>query len=381
MEEEEGEWILETVFYCENNGVADMAFFITLDTLPTLDGKHFNVKQGKSIRVTLKEMLPDGYQDMEKLEGISSSISAKNLSEDKEGAFQIIIEGPFKPELSVEEKRLIPIGNKLLKDHQNAIYKGAASDRRALVKDALPEEYKFKTDLYTSLCHTRGKMFSSLLLLDEADASFETGWEKYYVKLKWFYCIDWAHALILYLNVPININEKKVKIDRAIVLLEEFKVWSKSSTYQKYNNIAADGMIAFCYCYLAKHDEAKKIMSGNDYTSISIIDMNNEGINSFYDYYGYAIAAAIELKDGELLKRICELIRFEKKDIDPNLNAWRCLKMTFGHIRQNGKTQIKTLFDIFKEYNTNYYPELANLTAFLKLMKRNDEAGMEKYFM
>ena len=358
-----------------------MEFYIIVNSKIETEGKHIVVAPRKTIRVTVGELLPEEYKDMRNLEGISTSLQVSNTSNIDDAEFRATIEGPFKPEKSEEEFAVMASGKKIIEIHQKSIYYGSAGEKRELLKDPIPEEYKIRKDLYTTLCHTRGRMFSSLMMLDEADKSFEAGHADYYDKIRWFFLLDWAHTLMLTVNAQVPNVEKKLKVERAIKLLETIKLWSKTSTYEKYNNIVAEGMMAFCRCFLGKPEEAKKILTAIDYTPIAIANLHTQDMNSFYDYFGYTIAAAIELKDNELLKKICTMITIGKRDIEKELNAWRCLKITFGYVRQNGKFQLKTLFDIFKENNTNYYPELINFTAFLKLMKRNDEAGMENYFL
>jgi hypothetical protein len=60
--------------------------------------------------------------------------------------------------------------------------------------------------------------------------------------------------------------------------------------------------------------------------------------------------------------------------------AWRKMKMTLGSVRQQGRKTIKYSFDNFINNSNNYYPQFPNLQNFLKLMQRNDEAGMEQFF-
>lgn len=381
LPEDKKEWTFETVFRAENTGKALLEFFLTLKGKgKEIEGKHFEMKPAEVIRVTLKDLLPKEIVNEKQLVGLTTSLDVKNIDSDLNGKYEMTIEGPFRKELTVAEKALQPIAQKIINEYQNAVYKGSASDRRELVKNPIPEEYKIRNDLYTGLCHFRGKMFASLFMIDEADGIFEEGWQNYSDDNRWFYAIDWAYALMVSAGMQLPKEEKNIKINKAIEKLDLVKKWSYYSIYQKYNDIAVDGMKAYCLCFQSRHDEAKSILKNIEYIPIATADYVTGDINTFFDYYGFAIAAAIELRDAELIKYICKVIGSDKKDILIQENAWRCLKMTIGYVRQTGRTQLKNLFDIIKEGSPNYYPELQNLAAFLKLMQRNEESNMEKYF-
>lgn len=370
-------WSLETNLELINSGNGTMEIHSKLVLDENRKGKIIIVGPNTSKFVTVKDFLPPGIEEPWKLTDKDFTVTAKNVGTE-DAQFNIFEEGPFRksefqPQYESEAHRIID-------QHKNAIVEKDKYTMKLLVKNPIPDEYKIDRNFYSLICHCRAKIFNQLNLRVQADRCYEEGWKDYNDTQRWYYCIDWASTLIDKIIYEQTNNNTGKEMEKAIHTLDLAKQHCADIPFAKYNSMAIDGMKAFCICYLGEPEQARAVFNDFDFTPIPSDDFTDPMLNYFFSKISYSFAAAIELRDVDLVRNLSRIISTGRPELLKEASVQLAMRRAFGNVNENGRDEINNTFGSFIGNRINYKSHFPNLAEFLEYINVGDEIEMDRYF-
>jgi hypothetical protein len=369
-------WLPETYLRVINFGPSPIEIQCSVKPDETKKGKKHLLKPHSEQFIMIKDLLPEQITDPSKLDLNNVLFNAKNVG-NQPSNFNLFDEGPFKYDTT---KQFPTEMHRIVDRYEEAYIEGDFYTMKQLVKTPVPEDYKQNKSFYTGICQLRGKMFGSLLRTEEADAEFEAGWKDYRDEDRWFYCFDWANALVSILVYPPASPALKAKmVQKAITVLEMGKPWFKGKKYEKHHLMGASCLKAFLLCYIGEPEEALRQFEEFDYRPLKPEEYLESELNNFFYNLSFGFWVAIELKHAELIRELSRIISTGFPDMMHEPSPIHCFRRATGNASQKGRRELDNAINNLIHSAHHYAPELPNLRKFAQFGAKHDDIEMDKF--
>lgn len=369
-------WLPETNLRLVNFGDAPLELHWYVKAQPEVTGKKIPLPPHSEQFIQVKELLPPGAQISDLgANKVLFSISNKGTGQ---GHFNVFEDGPFRSEAAAltypnDMERIAAI-------YQEMISHNDYYQMRKVLEKPVPDAWKVNNSFYGGMQFLRGKMAGSLLRIDEADAAFEAGYEPFNNDQKWFFCFDWAVAMQHTLTLPAATPAQKGKaLQKAIQVLGMAKQHSRGLRYEKEMLLGAACLHAFLLCYIGEGDEAQALFNDMEFTPLAPDAYGQEDINTFFSLLPYGFWAAIELKDGDLLRNLCRPISTGHPDMLREASPVLCMRRAFGNLFEKGVRLGNIAQENLMNTGHHYAPEMPHLREFLVHLAKKDEEAINRF--
>ncbi|HLG35242.1 MAG TPA: hypothetical protein VI757_10205 [Bacteroidia bacterium] len=371
-------WTPDTHIRLLNFGKGILEVTVAVKPDKKITGKKITLEPLSDKLVTVRDLLPPQFVDFDKLNDDNLVIHIKNIGKET-SSFNMEDYGPFNTTTAPDFSQGVSAQD-MIDCMQHLIAEADFYSMTQLLKNETPEKHKESRQFYGLVTMLKGQMSTCVFSFDDADRYYEEAWDYLEEETRLWCCFHWATALMHKMMLDtISLPEKGKAIQKAVQILDRIPALTTDNPFIEYDLMAVKCKKAFCLCYLGEEEEALKMFDDFTYPVISKQDYDNPLLSNFFSSVDKGFWVAIELSNGDLLKKLSSMIACKDEAFIKEDSPVRSMRIAVAiAVKKNIKAPFTGINNLFKNGH-HYAPEFKNLREFIKLSHGKDEKAIDHF--